>query len=236
VKEPRVEQVPGGVLDAADVLIDGQPVVCLLAGEGRCVVACVGIAGKVPRAIDEGVHRVRLALGRAAALGAGGVHPFFHRKQRILGGFAHLYVVRQQHGQVFVGDGYRAARGTVDDGNGVAPVSLAAHVPVAQAVGGGALAPAMLGNVQRDGVLGLRAGHAVKVAAVHHHAGFGVGAVHVGQSQAAVRVLDDDAHGDAIAPRELEIALVVRGHGHHGAVAVVHAHVIGHPYLHRFAV
>ena len=37
------------------------------------------------------------------------------------------------------------------------------------------------------------------------------------------------ARTEAVALRELEVALVVRGHGHDRAGAVLHQHVIGHP-------
>ena len=43
-----------------------------------------------------------------------------------------------------------------------------------------------------------------------------------------VRV-DDDAHGQVERPCEVEVALVVRGHGHDRAVAVVGEHVVGGP-------
>ena len=43
-----------------------------------------------------------------------------------------------------------------------------------------------------------------------------------------VRV-DDDLHRQVERAREVEVALVVRGHGHDGAVAVVGEHVVGGP-------
>ena len=50
-----------------------------------------------------------------------------------------------------------------------------------------------------------------------------------------VRV-DDDAHGQLEGAREVEVALVVRGHGHDRAVAVVGEHVVGGPDRHALAV
>ena len=41
--------------------------------------------------------------------------------------------------------------------------------------------------------------------------------------------VDDDPHRQIERAREVEIALVVRGHGHHGAVAVVRQHVVRRP-------
>jgi hypothetical protein len=41
--------------------------------------------------------------------------------------------------------------------------------------------------------------------------------------------------GEAVLLRELEVALVVRGHAHHGAFAVAHQHVVADPDRHARA-
>ena len=69
-EEARIEQVQDRVLDAADVLVDGQPAIGHGALGWRLRVRC-GEAGEVPGRVDEGVHGVGFALGRLAALGAG---------------------------------------------------------------------------------------------------------------------------------------------------------------------
>ena len=62
--EAGIDQVQNGVFDAADVLIDGEPVIdhgsCRTAVAGR-----LGIAIEIPGRIDEGVHGIGLAA-RAA--------------------------------------------------------------------------------------------------------------------------------------------------------------------------
>jgi hypothetical protein len=68
-EEARIEQVQDRVLDAADILIDRQPVVGGLR-IGRTVAARRGEAGEVPGRIDEGVHGVGFAQGRLAAFRA----------------------------------------------------------------------------------------------------------------------------------------------------------------------
>ena len=68
-EEARVEEVPRRVVDPADVLRDRQPVVDDEAVERRLVVVRVDVAEEVPRRVDERVHRVGVALRRAAALG-----------------------------------------------------------------------------------------------------------------------------------------------------------------------
>jgi hypothetical protein len=74
-EEARVHQVQDRVLDAADVLIDRHPAVEDLRVPGGVVVAGVRVAQVVPGGVDERVHRVRLAPGRAAADRARGVDP-----------------------------------------------------------------------------------------------------------------------------------------------------------------
>src|SRR3546814_10929093 len=72
------------MLYAADVLVDRQPVVHRLAVH-RHRRARAAEAGEVPRGIDEGVHRLGVALARTAALATvrllpGGVmHPGISR-------------------------------------------------------------------------------------------------------------------------------------------------------------
>ncbi len=72
-KEAAVEQVQNGVLDAADVVIDGHPTVGGLAGEGQLGVVRVGIAHVIPARARKRVHGIGLALGRATADRAGGL-------------------------------------------------------------------------------------------------------------------------------------------------------------------
>ena len=61
-EEPRVEQVAGRVVDAADVLVDRAPEVDDPPLERRRVRVRIDVAKVVPRGVDERVHRVRLAL------------------------------------------------------------------------------------------------------------------------------------------------------------------------------
>ncbi len=47
--------------------------------------------------------------------------------------------------------------------------------------------------------------------------------------------LDDDTNGQAVLPRKVEVALIVRRHGHDGAGAVLRQHEVGDPDWHFFA-
>ncbi len=135
--EAGVQQVHDGVLRAADVGIDRQP-----GADGGRVERPLGLvrageAQEVPRRTGEAVHRVRLALGRAAALRTGDVDPIGDAGQRRTAVLArrerHLF--GQQHRQLLFRHRNRATGGTVDDGDGRAPIALAGDQPVTEAVG-----------------------------------------------------------------------------------------------------
>jgi len=72
------------VLDAADVLVDRHPVVGALAVERLLGVVRVEVTEEVPAGVDEGVHRVGLAVRLAAARRARGVDPVLGGGERAL--------------------------------------------------------------------------------------------------------------------------------------------------------
>jgi hypothetical protein len=79
-EEARVDQVQDGVLDAAAVEIDRQPVLHRRRIERLSLVPRVGEAIEVPGRVHERVHRVRLAARRAATLGTRGVDELGYRR------------------------------------------------------------------------------------------------------------------------------------------------------------
>ena len=136
--EPGVKQVQHSVLDAADVLVDRQPVV----GRGlvdRFVRLRIDVAVEVPGAIDECVERVGLARRRAAAAGARRVLPGRMPLQRVAG-LAEVHALRQPHRQVRLRHGDHATRLAMHDRDRTAPAALARDAPVAQAIDGRAFA------------------------------------------------------------------------------------------------
>ena len=85
VPEPGVEQMEGGMLHAAVVPVHLSPVLQGLLGRQSLVVVGIHIPQEVPAGAGPLGHGVGLALGRAAAAGAGGVYPVGHLGD---GGFA----------------------------------------------------------------------------------------------------------------------------------------------------
>ena len=131
-EEARIEEVQDRVLDAADILVDGQPVIDDARHRRRLRVRR-GEAREIPGRVDEGVHGVGLAQRRAAALRAGDVPPGRMPVERIARP-VELDVVGQLHRQVLARHRHHAAGRAVDHRDRAAPVALARDAPVAQAV------------------------------------------------------------------------------------------------------
>ncbi len=232
VEEARVQQVQHGMLDAADVLVDRQPVFGALV-QHRRIVARRGVAGVVPARLEEGVEGVGLALGRPAAHRAGGVDELAHRLDRRLRA-VHLDIGRQDHGELVFRHRHRAAASAVDDRDRAAPVALAGDPPVAQAVVDLGVALAVFFKVRGDGVEGMGRAQAVERAGMDQHALVGEGSL--AEVEALARFRGDDLMDrQAIFLRELKITRVMRGHGHDRPGAVFHQHEVGGPHRHLLA-
>ena len=217
-----------GVLNATHVLVHGQPIIGIGQVPGLIGVAGVGVAQVVPGRADEGVHGVRLAPGALVpALRAGGVHEGLVVGQGRAAGASELHVFWQQHWQLLFRYRHLPALRAVDDGDGGAPVALAADQPVAQAVVDLPPAQTLVFQPVGDADLAGLAGRAAELARSHHQAGVDVGLGHRLQCQGVIGPLDDDADRQIELPGELEVTLVVGWHAHDGAGAVLHQHVVG---------
>jgi hypothetical protein len=192
-----------------------------------------GVAVEVPAGIDEGVHRVSLAARRAPAFGAGDVYEVRHAGERRAALLRDLDLFRKHDGKLIVGNGNEAIALAVDHGDGRAPVALTAYTPVFEAEGdGGFSKPAACGSLLKL-LLGLGAGEAVVLAGVDEQAVFGdEGELRFVVAWDGLNHLPDL---DAVFCGEFVVALVVGGHAHDGAGAVVQEHVIGDPDGHLLA-
>ena len=212
VPEAAVEQMERRVLHAAVVPVDRAPVAQGLGRGKGLVVVRIHIAQIVPRGTGPLGHGVRFTLGWAAAAGAGRVDPVRDGGKRRLTVVRRLVAldIRQLQRQVLLIERDGAALRAVDDGDRLAPVTLAGEDPVAELEVDLRLADVLLRQVFRDGLLGVGDAHAVKEAGIDHHAG---GAVRKGRllHVAALDDLDDLA---AELLREFPVAVVMGRDGH----------------------
>ena len=213
------------MLDAANILIDRQPV----AGDGAVERAVAGLAcetDEIPAGIDERVERVGLA-GRGAAAGrAGDMLPARMAVERVA---RHVegHVLRQHHRQLVIRHRHGAAGRAVNDRDRRAPVTLARDAPVAKPPGDGAFAPPFRLGAGDDRRLGVIDAHAVEKAGIDQDA------------IAALRFAFDRRGGEigacgnhasdrqSVFGGELEIALVVARDAEDGAGAIVHQDEVG---------
>jgi hypothetical protein len=63
-----VEEMKNGMLNPADILVHGHPVVHSLRIHRALIKIGTGIAIKIPGRLNKGIHRVRLSSGRAFTL------------------------------------------------------------------------------------------------------------------------------------------------------------------------
>ncbi len=125
----------------------------------------------------------------------------------------------------------------MDDRDRRAPVALPADAPVAQPPGRLLLAQPQGHEIGRHGIDSGLVAEPVVLARVHARAALLVGIPLLPGVGREGLAFDGDHLRDrqAVLLREGEVALVVRRHAHHGAVAVPHQHVVADPHGHVVA-
>ncbi len=123
----------------------------------------------------------------------------------------------------------------IDNGNGRAPVALAADVPVAQAKLHRALALAHFLQLFHNGFFASLVVHAVEGAGIDHCARARPGRLHGCGRQSGIRRLDDYFDGQIVLAGKFKIALVAGRHAHNRACAVFGKHKIAQPDGHALA-
>ena len=228
-EEAAVEQVEDRVLDPTRVLVDGQPVRRGITRPGVRVGRRVEVAEEVPRRVDEGVHRVDVAR-RVLAAAARADDVVLERRVQVerRARDGEVEVVGKPDGELVARDGDLATGRAMHDRDRCTPRALARDQPVAQAVVDGRPPLALLLEVGGDAPLRLLPRESVVGAGVHRRAVARVRLGHRGGVEhRPVLGCDDEPDLDALLTREVEVALVVPGHGHDRAGAVVHEHVVG---------
>ena len=227
VPEPGVEQVEGGVLHAAVIPVYRGPVVQrLLGGQGIAVVG-VHIPQEVPGGARPLGHGVGFPLGGAAAAGAGGLDPVGHLGQggfAVVGGLVGLHL-REEQGQLALGQRLPAALVAVHHGDGLAPVTLAGEHPVPQLVVDLGRADALLLQPLCDGGDGVLDGEAVEEVGIDQDA-----RLVLGGEGGLLHVLAAGHHLDDLQAElfgELPVPVVVGRDGHDGPGAIGGQNIVG---------
>src|SRR5262249_50977047 len=130
---------------------------------------------------------------------------------------------------------FRVTAVAVNDGDGGAPVALAAEAPVLLAVGDRRLAEAALLERLTHPLARLRRAEPGVLARLDEDAVLveGLGPALDRPEVPSSHRADDLLDGEAVGPGELEVAAVVRRHRHQRAGAVVAEHEVGDPDRHR---
>ena len=224
------------VLDAAAVKVDGHPVFRLRRLERQRVVPRVAEAIEVPGRIDERVHRVGFAPCLAAAFWAGDVHELRHLRERRVASAGKVRHLRQLDRQLVVGHRDNAARVAIDHRYRRAPIALARDAPILQAELHGPFAYLLLLHPLAHARERRFRRETREFTRAHQTSVVHVGFVELFWRAADRRIgLDDDFYRQPIFRRELEVALIVSRHGHHGARTVFTQHEVGDPHWHRLA-
>ena len=214
------------MLRAADVEINGHPVFLFVRGDERTGILWVDVPEIIPTAPSPLRHRVRLAFAGTAALRTVAVHPIGRLCQRRFGitGRRVILHLRQAERQFTLRYRHHAALIAMHNRNRLAPVALPGEKPIAQLVIHGRLAEFLLFEPRGNFLLRFRRRQTSEHARVHRSA---IAGKALGID--AGRRLNDGANFQTELLRELKVARVMRRHGHDGAGAVAHHHVIGDP-------
>src|SRR5690606_18299347 len=193
------------------------------------VIVRTGVAGKIPGALDEGVHGVGLAPRRLAALRTAAFVELGHLRQRAAGAVRH-HIFGQYHRQLVIRNGYVPTLRAVDNRNRTAPGALTADGPVTQAVLGARCAQLLLLEHFANRGEGTVEIQPVEFVGVDQLPLFGIGILPGSRGAVAGGGADHRLDRQVVAGGEFEVALVVGWNRHHRAFAVAHQYVVGDPY------
>ena len=134
-EEARIEKMKDRVLDSADVLVHGHPVVDTLPVQRPFVEIGTGKPVEVPRRLHKGVHRIRFPMRRTAALRAARFDKLLQSLQGRFPCARHLHVGWENDREVLLRDRHGPALVAIEDRNRCSPVTLPGNPPVFQPVG-----------------------------------------------------------------------------------------------------
>ena len=231
--EARIKQVQNRMLDPADIMLDRHPF-----GDFFCIKrSIIGLRGKaqeIPAGIGECVERVRLAHSILAASRAADMLPACMSLQRIARRFK-VHILWQSHWQLIFGNRHNPASIAVDERDRCSPIALARNAPIAQPPHSRALAPSAVLSPRNHIGLGLFHRLAIEELRIDQNAVARFCLIAHWRISLACVLRDNTHYRQLIFGCKFEIALVMAGHAHHCACAIIHQHKIGDEERHRLA-
>ena len=229
-EEPRIQQVQNRMLDPADVLVHVHPVIGFVA-HGRDFRPRGREPYEIPGTVHEGVHRVGFPQRASAALGTLAAPPFVVAGEWIARN-AEIRFLGKNDRKVLLPLRDNSARVAVHDGDGTAPVALAANAPVAKPVLRYALPhPGLFAMVDR-GVDSLQSGLEFAArgrANIPNPLFLGRHEGRIRDRRAAFDGFKDVDHAEIVFPRELQIPLIVGRTAEYRPRSVIHQYEIRDP-------
>src|SRR5437870_7047781 len=162
-----------------------------------------------------------------AALGTGNLEEELALLQRRTAFAGEWHILRKHDRQLFLGHRYGTTLVAINDRNRRAPIALPRHAPVAQPIANGFFTPTFLFRVTGNLVFAGAIGCPAESSAVHHDAIVDVRLGHRFGGELTVIRLNDDTNRQTIFFGKFKIPLIMSGHGHDGAGAILHEHEVG---------
>ena len=216
------------VFNSTDVLINREPVFDRFRAERGVVVVVIAVAVKVPRRVNERVHRIGFAPGRLAALWTVDVDEGRGARERAFPLSGQLRVFGQNHGQVLIRHRDHAAGGAMNHRNRRSPIALARDSPILNAERNGGFAEPVRLGVSRHAGPSLRGSQARPLPGI-----LGDPVFRERKREFALRRTNDRHDRNFVLRTKLEVAFVVGGNSHNRACSVAGEHEVAHPNRHR---
>src|SRR6185437_13387620 len=181
---------------------------------------------------------IGLAPGCSTAFRTGGVHELRDASERRSALQRDIDVIRQDHGKLIFRHWHHAIFFAVNHGDGSAPVTLTRDTPILQAIRYRRLAETVLLGVSRHLLNGFFIGKLIELARIDEHAVFvgvrehGLFRLAFHRRLANATWQNNHANVDPVLLGEVIVPLIMSGHGHDGAGAVIHEDVVGYPDWH----
>ena len=218
------------MLYAADIHIYRKVFICLFSGNKGLTIVAVHIAQEVPGGTGPLRHGIGLSLCSSSADRTGGIDPLVNGSQRRFTGTGRLIALylRQTQRKLILRNRHAAALWTVDDRNGLAPVSLTGEYPVAQLVVDCLASKALFFDHLRSFFFQNRGLHAVPFAGIDHGSTcLCIGFSHIFNFLAVLCDYLNDRKAEFLS--KFKVSVIMGRYTHDGTCAVISQYIIGQP-------